>query len=530
MKPSSRVLVLAAFLLTSASAGAESQASAELKNVMSIYAKGKYQTTVDELDALKARTSDPKTLGLISYWKGLSYNRLQQFAEAIESFREARSLKYEAQDFNYEYGQALFAADKLHEARIQFNESFKKGYKRGASLYYMAFIAKDLEEGDNAISLFNSVKKLPPDEVKEVGQPAQMQIADMELAKAEKKSHAVQEVEASVIPAYEEALAMDPESALAPKIKEKIQNLQKNYQLVLFQLRNGRPTVLPRHFLRIAQEGGFDTNVVYAPTETTITKSKQASTFTKSELMGRYTFYHKDFLGVAPELRTVYTRYYNRNVSIMKNDNALIAPAVRTTFEHKAWDKPATALVDYEFNEIKRDIDAKDRLDFAGRAHSFILGERFNFFAVGQSSVKLKQRHFTSYQDASNSKTTSLILEQIVSLKTGLLSIYSSLDRTRVNNDLFDTDALTLRGDWILPAYKTLNPSLGLGLTFTDPVNNRQTRGFEKLINPTFRLSRRFGKSWGTTFRFEYYNNASKDTANFRYKKQLYGLEVDYLF
>lgn len=507
---------------------------ANFKEVMSLYSQGKYHSTVEELDRIENKmkgSDDKKTIGLIEYWKGMSFNRLQRFADAIKSFERSLNLGYDTLDINYEYGQALFAADKLVLSRIHFNESFKKGFKRGPCLYYMAFVAKELGEPENAKSLYGAVKKLDDNDGKDTRQPAEMQLADMELEEAEKRPDVFRAVEREVIPIYQNAYDMNPESPLAPRIKEKIVGLQRKYELILFQLRNGRPTAIPPYYLRLAQELGNDTNVTYTPTETTVSKAKQSSIFSKTEAMGRYSFYHKNFFVIAPEMRFNYTRYYNRVKEIYRNDNYMMAPSLRTSYEHTLWEKPASALVDYEFSYVHRDVYQQQSLDFASSSHALMLGERFNFFAIGESTVRVKNRQFKSYLDSSNSNTLSLIYEQIIGLKNSTLIFYSSVDRTRVNAEAFSTNAMTLRGDWLLPKYKDwFTPSVGMMVTLTDPINDRDDRGLEKLLMPSLRLNRRFGKNWGTNFRLEHSKNISKDETSFAYQKTLYALELEYLF
>jgi hypothetical protein len=124
----------------------------------------------------------------------------------------------------------------------------------------------------------------------------------------------------------------------------------------------------------------------------------------------------------------------------------------------------------------------------------------------------------------------SLILEQSINLKTGSALFYSSLDKTNVEDENFNTNAFTLRGDYLSPPIKNFNPSLGLAFTASDPVNNRSTRGLEKLINPGVRVGRRIDKYWGLNFKYDYFNNISKDKENFGYEKHQAGLELDYIF
>ncbi len=502
------------------------------------FSQGKYQATIDELQSIEVKLNNDKNPnrslhGLIHYWQGVSYNRLQEYSKAIEEFDKALQYDYAPQDLHYEYGQALFAVEKLSESRIQFRESLKRKFKRAVSLYYIAYLSKEMGEKKKAFTFYRAIRKLPAEEANEVLQAAEFQIGDIYLDQVIKHPDAFRAVEQHVIPQYEAALAVDPQSALAMNIKAKIVALQQQYDLVLFKLRNGRPTLIPPHFLRLSQEVGYDTNVTFAPQETTIAKSDQSSLYSKTDVIGRYTFYHKNYLIFAPELRMNYTRYLKREKEIYRNDNYLIAPAIRTAYEHSLWKKPASILFDYDFNYSARNVNPEqEKLLFSSRAHTFMLGERFNYFSWGESTIRLRHRLFESFVSASNSQTTSLVFEQVKLLKENIFLFYASYDRTRVDNEIFNSDAFTVRGDFIVSRVGNtgLVPTIGLGLTSTDPINNRGVRGRELLINPSARVSKVFKKNWRGNLKYDYQQNQSKDKSNFAYKKQVYAFELEYLF
>lgn len=523
---------LCLFLFLAGFSPAHSKDDYFFKKATTLYSEGKYQATVDELSRLeKLSVYNLKNQGFIAYWKGMAFNRLQDFRSAIDEFKKSLSFKYRPEDLHYEYGQALFASEKMTEARLQFSESFKRSFKRAASLYYMAFISKELGEASNARTLFTSILKLKEADIIEVKQAAQLQIADLDLEEAEKKPDVFRHVEKDVIPSYEKAFDLNPDSPLALKIKDKITQLQKKYELVLFQLRNGRPTVIPPYFLRLAQEFGQDSNVTFAPDETTIAKSRQSSVFSKTEFLGRYTFYYKNFLSFSPELRANNTYHFNRVPEIYRNDNYLLAPALRSAYEHHAWGNPASFLLDYEYSEAQRDVNAKERLEFSSRSHAVMIGEKFKYWSMGETVLRVKHRVFESFLSQSDSKTSSLIMEQVLGFHGSTVLLYGSLDHTKVKNTDFDTNALMLRVDWLLPKFRDwFTPSVGMGLTLTDPVNNRKERGLEKLYNPNLKASRNLGKNWKLNSRIEYHRNDSKDKKNFDYKKNLYGLELEYIF
>jgi hypothetical protein len=199
--------------------------------------------------------------------------------------------------------------------------------------------------------------------------------------------------------------------------------------------------------------------------------------------------------------------------------------------EHTLWGNPASFHIDYEYNEAKRDVNAEKKLEFSSRSHTFTVGEKFKYFSFGETALRLRERFFESFLNASDSKATGLVMEQIVGLKNSTLLIYSSLDFTRVRTKTFDTNALMVRADWLLPKYKDLfTPSLGMGLTVTDPINNREARGIETLLHPSLRLSRNLGKNWKLNSRLEHQRNNSKDKSNFAFQKNLVGLELEYLY
>ncbi len=523
-------IVMAQTNTTEINNASENSAFAESYN---LYQQGKYSATIAELDLIsknRPQETSKSFLGLISYWKGLCYNRTKDYENAILEFSKALGMDYSPQDINYEYGQALYAADKLADARLQFRESLRKKFKRGVSLYYIAFLSNALGERKKAVSFYKAIDKLDEDEAKEVKQAAEMQIADIYLEQIEKHPDAFRSVENIIIPQYKSAYNIDKESPLSHEIQKKIRDLQSKYDLILFKLRNGRPTLIPPYFLRLANEYGADSNVIFSPKEQEVTSSQKASQFNKTDVIGRYTFYLHDIMSISPEFRFNYTRYMNRVPEIYRNDNYLMAPAIRTAYEHKLWKKPASVLFDYDFNEIKRDINSQQKLEFASQSHTLMLGERFNYFNWGETIVRLRRRIFNSYSDMADSTTTSIVVEQIRNLNFNTLLFYASYDMMRVRDNYYDTNAMTFRADYIFSRYRDyFTPSIGLGLTRTNPYNN-SARGTEYLVNPTARLSKTFQKSWRANLKFDYQDYNSEDKVNYAYRKYIYSFELEYLF
>lgn len=509
----------------------------ELKRARDFFGQGKYGATRSSLNALGATLKGGKgnktLIGLVSYWTGITANRQQEYAEAIPAFEQALSVDYRPKDIYYEYGQALYAAEKLPEARNAFRESVKRGHKRGVCLYYIGFISQTLKDNKKAVTFYRAIQRLPKEEQEDSVQAAEMQIGDIYLEQAEKHPDAFKAIESYVIPQYQNALAMNPDSTLAPDIKAKIIELQQKYELVLFRMRNGRPTNVPPYFLRLSQDVTYDSNPVFAAQETTNSEAKQSSLVSKTEAFGRYTYYYKNIMSFSPEMRMNYTRHMKREEEIYRNDNRVIAPALRTSYEHTWRKKPASFLVDYDYVYSDRDVNAEQELVFNSRVQTLTIGERIvGLISNGETTLRLRHRMFDSYAPTAVSTTQGVGFEHVQPTQTGKVWIFNSgYDMTRVKDESFDTNTLFLRADVILPPWKkwSITPQIGFGLTLTDPINNSD-RGLEKTYNPSVRFSKPLGKRYRASFHADYMKNDSKDKANFAYSKTFWGLELEYIF
>ena len=497
--------------------------------------EGKFEATLKVLKKLekdfKKDRAEKRLLGKLYYWKGIVANRMNEFPLAIESFDLALKRNFSPVDIHYEQGQALFAAARLKRARAKFARSYKNKYKKAVSLYYIGFISIEMRDYKNALKYFRMIEKLPALESKEVLQASRMQLGDIYLTKAEDHPDSFRMIENHVIPQYEKALAVDKKSSLARSIRVKITELQKRYDLLLFQLRNGRPVLRPPYFLKISQELGYDSNVIYNPNETTINRTKQSSEFTRTDIFGRYTFYHRDYFTFSPEIRFNNTYYFNREPEIHRNDNRVYVAALRNAYEYDLKGRPASFLFDVEYSEVHRDIHQKKKLQYNSSSVTYMIGQRMNFWDRGDTVFRLRFRTYDSYLDFSDSKTISASVEQIIGFQTGTFLFYGSVDRTRVDFDLFDTNSFTLRGDYVFSGWREyIIPVVGVGITRVDPTNDRSIRGIETLVNPSVRLLKNFGKNWRVILKYDKQDYDSKDNLLFAYKKELYGMELEYLF
>ena len=118
--------------------------NAKISEIYQLYTSGRFATSIEKLTILETDLNQSKDkkdslLGLVYYWKGLNYNRSQDFSNAITFFKKSIDIKYTPKDIYYEYGQALYASEKLPEARLAFKESLGRSFKKPICLYYITF-------------------------------------------------------------------------------------------------------------------------------------------------------------------------------------------------------------------------------------------------------------------------------------------------------------------------------------------------------------------------------------------------------
>lgn len=507
----------------------------DLDEIYKFYRRGLYFKSLELLSKLEENINKRKNrqqlIGLIHYWKGLSYKRLNEFPEAIKNFNLAKKRGYNPKDLNYELGQSYFAQEKIQLAREEFKASFERKFKRAVSLYYVAYLTRELGDTERSFDFYKLIGDLSEKERREVEQATEFQLGDIYYQEALKRPDILDAIENYVIPQYEKARRIDENSELGRIIDDKILSLQKKYELRLFELRNGRFVISPPYFLKFAIEGGFDTNVTFSPAQTTIDQANRQSPYLRSQLLGRYTFYYKDFFAVTPEVRYALTKYLNEVPEVMTNDNTYFSAALKTAYEHEGRRFPRTTLIDFEFNESQRDIDANRKLSFNSKAHVYSLGQKIKYFSFGDSLFQLRLRSLTSYLDNSDSTTLSVSFEQALNIFNNTLLFYMGHDRMRVQNSSFDNNSSTLRLDFIFSQFSYLfTPMVSLMMTRTNPINDVESRGKETLINPSIRLTKKISNKWELQIKYDFQDYQSKDQQNFAYKKSQYAIEFGYLF
>ncbi|MDA8793515.1 tetratricopeptide repeat protein [Bacteriovoracaceae bacterium] len=492
--------------------------------------------------ALKKDKKTPKArrvemLGLIFYWRGLISSKLHEYPNAIENFEKSIRLKYKSDDMYYEYAQALYAQEELKKSRRAFRASVKNKYKMAVSLYYMAYLSQVLKDYKKSVAYYSAIERLDDNEEKSsVLQAARMQIGDIYLMQAEKLPNAFRAVDKHVIPQYEEAWKFDKTSDLGKQIKKKIEDLQRKYELVLFRMRNGRPTLRPPYFLRLVQAFNYDSNInavtddLVEDTDNTLDTWASATTF-----LGRYTFYVKDVVSVAPEARLIYTKHLTDEDYIYTNDNYSANLAIRNTYEHMLFGKQASLLFDFDntrtVNDTDENSEADRTLELSSTTNTFMLGERFVYGSLGETVLRYRSGS-TVNENSEDYSNSGFTWEQVFTLfRSTLLITMITKDQTRYEEtDTLDTDAMTYRVDFIPPRlFGFATVSYGLSMTNTDYIND-DDKGPQTTLSPSLTFTRTIGYgirgnvTWGQTV----VTDAEEDANN--YNKTTYGFNLEYVF
>lgn len=507
-----------------------------LQKVYQWYESGEYETAISELEKfdrlIPSSKKSAQIIGLIEYWKGLNYARMNEFDLAQTHLKNAIDKKYNAKDLYYEYGQVLYTQEKFHSARIAFKNSIKAKYKTAISLYYIAFISQELKDYKRAVRFYNMIEKLPEEEKKEVIQAARMQVGDIYLERVEKLPDTYKSVKKYVVPQYKKALDWDSASTLAQDIKRKIEAIERKYELALFKMRNGRPTTRPPYFLRLNYLYGSNDNVnsIDESTKDSLKDSQIASAYNTVGVFGRYTFYPSSTYSISPEVRANYTKYSSTESEILKNNNYAITTALKVNHEHSYNDAPATFYIDTEFTYNADDADADKTMALSSQVTSFSLNEELQLISGQSSNFRFQYSSTAPANDGEKYSTTSLTYEHL--LYIGGTSIFGFIgqDRTRyASTTTQDTNILNSRFDFIFPTVWILfDPTIYLSYSKTSYINDSARDVANKTLYG-FNLNRQVGPKMYLTFDFSIENQTAKADTD-AYKKQIMSLNLDYIF
>ncbi|MFN8370797.1 MAG: hypothetical protein U0T83_09275 [Bacteriovoracaceae bacterium] len=277
-----------------------------------------------------------------------------------------------------------------------------------------------------------------------------------------------------------------------------------------------------------------DSNIIAEAEQPTARATYKETNIFKTELSGRYKFYLFKRITTGPDLKLSHTYHTERHApAIYQNDAYGINPVWETTLEHAFFKgKFATTSFEIDWNYQAKDNNMTHDLKYYGTTTSFGIGEKMPIFSFGDFNFKYKYKVFKSHIETSNTNTHSFSFDEGVQLGSHIFLVLFSVDYLDANNEQNSTDTYTTRIDYISPELfpslvSKLTSSAGFSVAFLDPKLQKPTRGIEKMVTPSVKLTKNFDPNIEITGKYEYTKNYSKDKTSYQYNKTVYGIEFN---
>lgn len=502
-----------------------------------LFKSGQYSQAISALEKIDSKDN---LLGEKSYWMGLSYAKLQEYDKAITQFEMAIKEKSDKPDLQYEYGQALYAANEMKAARRAFEESANKKFNTPASLYYVAHISQILEEFPQAKDSYTSLikNKEADDKIKQI---ARFQLAETllmvikEKFQDKNKDQEKQEknVEKYVIPLMKQAYKTDKSTNVATEIDQRIHEIEKEFNLDPDLLVNGRRISPKRYSGYLSQKIKFDDNISLTNEQNNVQQSKKESFIFESEADAKYDLVLKKRFIISPEARVNFIQHSDQDSSdVYQNDALSIYTNLKNKFEHTFNSQPASLILDLGYSKYYKDWKKIHKRSSYADDQSFSLGEMFNYFRLGESSLKFKRKSYNGVDKLISNKTTSISGDQTMSLPTGhiLLTLFEADFIDNFNNSSTNTNTYLLRFDYLIPEIMPkYTIDLALAATITDTLDQNPARGTELSLNPSIDLSKQISEKMKIAVNYDFTKNKSKQS-DYSYQKHVFSTEFRYSF
>lgn len=522
--------------------GAVSEANQKvLAEAFAMFKKGAYSQAIEKAETIKA--TDKETVGTVDFFIASAHAKLQNFEKAAEFYQKTIAAGQNPPGLHYDYGQALYATQKLKEAEQAFRKSIINKFKMGASAYYIAYIRQTLDDKPGAKDFYARIGKLSndPDQVK---QAALLQIAEMAMDEAndmkdkEKDSPALKAkrkrfLEGDVSNLYKRARDYSPETDTAQLAEGKLKDIDKELDAMVEKMRNGNPMPRQAYTLSLSQDFTFDSNVITRADEALAQVSNKDALIWKTSMLARYQFNFAKTVSVIPELNSSIS-YHSRRTQgdVFQNDNLVIAPALRSKIEHWSAGKAATMGLDYEFNYMLRDWAKSHKFQYYTRSHNFVVTERVRWFSAGATTLKLNIKFVENYNPAKNNYSPGISLTQLFGLGGGLNLVTTvSSDYLHARDDVNDESNYKLRNSVTFSKFwMDIDFTPTLALSFKDTMKQKGARGNEFTLNPSIAFTKELVKRLDGTLDYGYTKNYSKDKRNYQYTKHEVHFGATYRF
>jgi hypothetical protein len=400
----------------------------------------------------------------------------------------------------------------------------------------MGNISQILEEFTKARIYYIQLTKSKSADIK-LRQFSAFQLAEVNMNIIEKKEpeKLTKYIYKYVLDELDKAIAIDDQSDLVNEIKARKLELMIKHGLHPYYLVNGRNIPEKPYYLSLSQKINFDNNITLATdSASTASATKLESFILDSNINASYRMVFKRRYIIEPEL-WINHLYHTDQVhsNVYKNDSYTISPAIRTKFEHKFKEKPASFLFDIEHSYIERDRLEAHTKTFYSRSFTYIIGDRFRFFDSGDTTIKFKFKNYRGYSTSIDNDTLSFSIDQIFIRNNGhfVILLYQSDLIDNYNDPSVSSDSHLFRLDYIWPEiYPDYTLNMALAVILLDTKAQSDTRGMEITTSPSFKLTKKINDQIKLKISYEYTKNTSKDKENYTYTKQVSGFEFIYIF
>jgi tetratricopeptide (TPR) repeat protein len=505
----------------------------DLAEAFALYSKGAYPKAIEVAEAIQSKDA------AVYFFLANTHAKLQAFDKAANFYQKAIESGSKAPSLHYDYGQALFATQKLKEAEKEFRASILGKYKMGASAYYIGYIRATLDDKPGAKDFYSRIVKLHSDS-DGVKQSALLQIAELGLEEANalrdvKESKALRKrlLEGEVQAAFRAARDFDPSTPIAEQARARLTEIEAQLEEFVDRMQNGNPLPRQRYTLLVSQDFTYDSNVITQADQAVTQVSNADALIWKTGFVTKYQFAAGKAFSFIPEAASTITYHSRRSSpSVYQNDNISISPALRTKYEHWSGGKPATLQLDIEFNLMLRDYLKEHHFPFYTRYYSSALSERVKWFDTGSTTLKAAIKFTEYYDPAKNNYAPSASVTQLVGLG-GALSLVNTLtfDYQHARDDTNDERNYRYRGSVTFSqVLEKVDVSPSVSIALKDTMKQKGTRGNETNFAPNLSLTRAFGKSLDGTLEYTWTKNWSKSKDTYQYTKGELHFGLNYNF
>lgn len=481
----------------------------------------------------ESETIDPKDNkdGYITYLRGSAFLELNQFSLAKEHLLDALTKKNLEKDLFYKLGQCTFALEQFKESRAYFKKSVKRGFNRAISLYYIGFASTKLKDYKTAVRIYSAIEKLPHEEKKEVVQAARLQIAEIYLEKVKKRDNTFDALKTYVLPQYKKALEYDQKSNLALEIRNKIRDIEQKYEIVLYKMRNGRRTSIPRFFLKGGVFSGYDSNVNNLSDSNlkSLDRNDISAPFSGTSFFGRYSFYPNSKFSFSPEASISYKNYISSVDAINTNDEFSIRLGSFITYEHFLFKKAATTSLRFDYSLNASDFDTDSSYSQHDNYFTLTLSEEFQLYSNNPTIIRYVNSSLLSEFETLSFSSNSFVVEQMLKTKTLVYYFFFSYDLLRfVESENQNFNRITLRSDFIFNSfYNIVNIAPYISYTSSKFINTSDNIA-TNLVTVGMNLNRPIARKVYLNTDMAYEKQSHDKTTNYSAFRLL--VSVDYIY